>query len=179
MPAQLPLLRKLSLHFYSQVHEMTPNLDRCTVVMNKMYSCNLRVTLDNSFLLTKCVCFHRNFGFLWKNNIVWWLGIVTFEPPSGGRGGRMYMFPWSLNLFWFYPLFTINKTKYKVKKNSYTNTWQLCWSLRITVLEGSLFWSPYLQFACSVGHCFDCLFCQFSTQPFPPLIWIRSRYVSG
>ena len=36
---------------------MTTNLDRYTVVMNKMYSCNMRVTLDNSFLLTNVSVF--------------------------------------------------------------------------------------------------------------------------
>ena len=110
MPAQLPLLRKLSLHFYSQVHVMTPNIDRYTVFMNKMYSCSLRVALDNSLLLTKSVCFHSNFGFLCKNNIVWWLKSLLLSPSQGAGGGRMYMFPWSLNLFLIYPLFPIKKT---------------------------------------------------------------------
>ena len=56
MPAQLPLLRKLSLHFYPQLHVMTPNLDRYTIVMNKMYSYSLRVTLDslNVSVLASC-----------------------------------------------------------------------------------------------------------------------------
>jgi len=44
MLAQPPFLRKLSLHFYSQVHVITPN--RCTVVMNNIYcSWSLRVNL--------------------------------------------------------------------------------------------------------------------------------------
>ena len=33
---------------------------------------------------------------------------ASAEPLPGGGGG--YMFPWSLNLFGFYPLFPINKT---------------------------------------------------------------------
>ena len=45
-------------------------------------------------------------------------------------------------------------------------------SLQITTLGGSLLWSPYLQFACSVELCGSLLWSsiyQFSAQPFPPL----------
>lgn len=34
---------------------------------------------------------------------------------AGGAGGGRYMFPWSLNVFWFYPLFPINNTTCSLK----------------------------------------------------------------
>ena len=60
----------------------------------------------------------------------------------------------------------------------------LCWSLGITTLDGSLLWSLYLQFACSVelvDHCFSHLFLpiQHPALPTPHRKWFMVGIVSG